>query len=235
MEAHRVAVEVIHSALKTLATSRLWVELLRENVYCASYEGFVQTSLLGAINSQQAKRTLWCDRERRVRVNGKVIAPDLWLVNAEVDAWNLWEEAKAHPVKARLNPMLQVAKGAVEIKVAWTKDWAGGSAVISQRAKEIAKTITKLRVSGSHRWNHLPRFVLAVFGGVSESPGALVSELADAEFTVREKVLSIAKSKAVRLGKTESFRLLPATAIARDEHVGCTAVLFDARWHNEVS
>ena len=235
MEAHRVAVDVIHGALKTLAASRLWVGLLRENVYCASYEGFVQTSLLGAINSRQAKPKLWCDRERRVRINGKIVAPDLWLVNAKVKDWDLWEKARLNPVAARLNPMLQVSKGAVEIKVAWTKDWAGGSAVISQRAKEIAKTITKLRVSGKHRWNQLPRFVLVVFGGVSKSPSALAGELADAEFIVREKVLSIAKSKAVRLGKTESFQLVPATAIARDEHVGCSAVLFDARWHNEVS
>lgn len=127
----------LDTALSALADDSRWRAMLAENVYWASCESFVQTTLLWAFNT--TSKTFVSDRERQLLDARK---PDLSVLErAHHDAW--WEARGATPCDAAT--LRRLARGVVQLKAAWTRGNACGSAVTTQKAKDIRADVDGLQ------------------------------------------------------------------------------------------
>ena len=72
----------------------LWLQLLAENLFWASCEGFIQCSVLGAFNLQNQRYI--ADREREVRWDNDKIKPDLLLFQR--CAYAAWQRSGRAPL-----------------------------------------------------------------------------------------------------------------------------------------
>jgi hypothetical protein len=164
-------------ATNSLCADAMWRSLLAENLLWASCESLFQCSLLGALNCLQA--TIVADREKRlVGAFGKV-QPDLLVFDRrDYQAW--WRSKQNSPEK------LALLKGLVQLKVAWTRGNAIGSAVIAEKARGIAQDAERLaRFCGCH---DACRAYLAVIISGFHPPTEGMAELNDAIGIIRHRV-----------------------------------------------
>lgn len=157
------------SALWTLADDARWRAMLAENIYWASFEPFVQTTLLWAFNTKS--KDFVADRERRLHRNPDW-KPDLSIMDRkDHDAW--WEARSAKPCDDAM--LRRLARGIVQLKVAWTPGNAYGSAVITQKAKDIRTDVEGLR-GAQNKVSRAELFMGVIVSGFHErhdGPGAL--------------------------------------------------------------
>ena len=126
------------NAVNALSWDASWCDTLAENLYWASCEGFIQSSLLGAINWTSDLHV--ADRERSVGNGEDNIQPDLLLMlRGNHDSY--WSERLANgPVS------LNFLRALVQVKLVWTEGSAKGSAVISQKSRQVTGDIDGLRL-----------------------------------------------------------------------------------------
>ncbi len=125
-------------ALQRLPTIPTWSAIVAENIYWASCECFLQSSLLWSINTLAGSKFL-SDREKLVTGTGNSgTKPDLLFFRADCHA--AWRAATRTRKEAR-----QLGVGFVYVKLAWSEGDATGSATIPAKASAIVDDIGKLR------------------------------------------------------------------------------------------
>lgn len=161
------------AAFSCLGNNTSWCAMLAENLYWASCEALVQSALLHTFNA--ASSNFVADRERALVGSMK---PDLVVLDrSDHDAW--WN-AREHRDQLQLRRLVQAV---VQLKVAWTKGNASGSAVVTEKAKRVRDDVEGLlRLQQSFPTWRL--FWAVLIGGFHESGrGGLA--LDDAEAILR--------------------------------------------------
>lgn len=120
----------LRAATTKLEASTEWRQMLAENLFWASCEGFLQSSLLWAVNQQST--SLFADREKKIAGTAPV---DLVLFERAVYADYL---------SARGERLAALCRALVQLKVVWTKGNATGSAVASEKAKSVLYDAVRL-------------------------------------------------------------------------------------------
>lgn len=115
--------------VESLRQDSNWLRILAENLFWASCEGFVQSSILAAYNAQNLP--LVADREKVLKWDGGSITPDL-LVFRRADYAD-WRRS------ANGTGRNSLAHALAQITMVWTRGTAGGSAVVTEKAKKIAR------------------------------------------------------------------------------------------------
>lgn len=128
----------LEEATRWLTRDQVWLQLAAENLKWASCEGFFQSSLLGAFNVRS--QTYIADREKRFALSSdRSICPDLLIL--ERASYVDWWAARRHTKQAVLRPL---CRGAVQMKLVWTKNNASGSATVKSKAKSVVRDATDL-------------------------------------------------------------------------------------------
>ena len=136
-------------ALKRLPTVPSWSAIVAENIYWASFEPFVQSSLLWSINTLDGSALL-SDREREVvcwqtenenkKMRRHSIKPDHSVFRA--DCRSDWSAAYK---KRDLRGLRRLSIGFANAKLAWSEGDASGGSTIPNIADKIETDIGKLR------------------------------------------------------------------------------------------
>jgi hypothetical protein len=117
-----------------LSNDALWPRLLAENLYWASCEGFLQSSVLGAFNGRSTQYV--ADRERELGFAGNQLRPDLVLIRrADHEAY--WTGRDLSGAQRR-ETLAALAQAIVQFKLIWTQGNATGSAQVTEKAKQVA-------------------------------------------------------------------------------------------------
>ena len=129
------AFRVVCAAARALAGDERWCDMLAENLYWASMEAFLQSSLLAAIN--RTDEGFIADRERNVSPR---LRPDLLVFPVRAhDAW--WQLRERAQEDTSLSDVLRLA---VQMKVAWTRGNATGSATLPNKIAATRSDIALL-------------------------------------------------------------------------------------------
>jgi hypothetical protein len=195
-EKSKLLARTIEGALTDLRDSPFWMELFRQNISCASPEGFLQSSLLGAVNRIGGNRNgLWCDRERKTCTeNGGYFKPDLWFVIDSNTDWAEWRQLAGAEKLMR-------TQGLVETKVAWAEGWATGSAVLSSKLMQIEDDLNKF-----HKIDGLPstcpclELVLLVGGCVEDARNKAIAAEENATVRLRKAHASLSEKFSAKEG-----------------------------------
>jgi hypothetical protein len=122
----------LRRSFRALAADKRWRGWLAENIYWASCESFLQTTLLPVFN--QTSERFVTDRERKLDGNWH---PDLAIMSrAHHDEW--WHARNVSKNKAALRGLV---RGVVQLKIAWTERNANGSARLTEKVKGIRKDV----------------------------------------------------------------------------------------------
>lgn len=140
--AKRSAYDALVGAAQTLSENSFWLDLLAENLYWASMEGFLQSSLLGAFNL--GTHGFVADRERALEPNGALKA-DLLVMEQSSDVHEAWWTAREEGGPNAPTRYLGLSQAVVQLKVAWTPGNARGSAVITSKAAAVKSDVVRLR------------------------------------------------------------------------------------------
>lgn len=136
------AYDALVEAARMLSMNTFWLDLFAENLYWASMEGFLQSSLLGAFNL--GTHGFVADRERALASRG-AFKPDLLVMErssgVHEEWWTAREEGGSN-AQARYRRLVQAV---VQLKVAWTPGNARGSAVITSKAAAVKSDVARLQ------------------------------------------------------------------------------------------
>ncbi|MCB9608975.1 MAG: hypothetical protein H6716_20455 [Polyangiaceae bacterium] len=166
-------IDQVTKAAQLLASDKRWREMLVENAYWASYEGFLQSSLLWAFNKVSTDFTV--DRERQLLADGGRVQPDL-VVMRRADEQEWWTGRKRRGT-AGIQPLVQ---GAIMLKVAWDAKHSKSGAAPRAKAQAVLDDEAKLRrIQGE-----MTRIVGVVVGAWSDERSSLGAVLAEAEQVV---------------------------------------------------
>jgi hypothetical protein len=136
------AYEALLMAARTLSDNSFWLDLLAENLYWASMEGFLQSSLLGAFNS--GTHGFVADRERMVALR-RACRPDLLIMRRSSSVHDEWWTARGHGGPKAQAEYLRLAQAMVQLKVAWTPGNARGSSMLTSKAESVKSDVTRLK------------------------------------------------------------------------------------------
>jgi hypothetical protein len=118
-----------------LAADERWCAWLAENIYWASCESFLQTTLLPVFN--QTSGRFVTDRERKLDGNWH---PDIAIMRREDH--DKWWRARDDSDKAALRGLV---RGVVQLKVVWTEGNAYGSAVLAEKLRAVDSDVRGLQ------------------------------------------------------------------------------------------
>ncbi len=163
-------------ACEGLVRSKEWQDQLAANVYWASCEGFLQSTLLWAFNSFPGTHKVdgdryLADRERYLVWGERRIAPDL-VFFGEGDEKRWWDYRDA---RDREN-LRSLAAGLVEVKMAWLPGSATGSATLGSKAVSIQTDVDNLRYLLEHKVGRSAWVVWCVAGFPGKDHGRAVEE-----------------------------------------------------------
>jgi hypothetical protein len=140
--AKRSAYDALVGAAETLSENPFWLDLLAENLYWASMEGFLQSSLLGAFNS--GTHGFVADRERALAPRG-AFKPDMLVMERSSGVHEEWWAAREEGGPNAQARYLRLAQAVVQLKVAWTPGNARGSAMLTSKAAAVKSDVVRLR------------------------------------------------------------------------------------------
>jgi hypothetical protein len=169
--------DLLLEALQRLSGLQSWSSIVAENLYWASCESFLQSSLLWAINASDS--ALIADRERLLTGSGnKGTKPDLLLF--ERSHGQSWLAATDRSERLRLGCAFVYAK------LAWAKGNATGSATIPAKAKALLSDIARLRdvhelALGSGLMDSKTLLIVSGCGSVKGSPDESVRASSECE------------------------------------------------------
>lgn len=230
-EKSKLLARTIEGALTDLRDSPFWTELFRQNISCASPEGFLQSSLLGAVNRIGGNRNgLWCDRERKAGTKRSgYFKPDLWFITDSNTDWVGWRDAIG-------NDKLIQTKGLVEIKMAWADQWATGSAVLASKIGQIEYDLEKFAALNLPSTCPCLELVLLVGGCVEDARNKASAAEENATVRLREAHASLSKTFSAKEGYNciplrwdllEAFAPVQRLKGSEAEYVGAEAFLIE--------
>ncbi len=207
----------LDAALWSLADDSRWRSMLAENVYWASCEAFVQTTLLWAFNSRS--KAFVADRERRLRKE-PTWKPDLAIMSRDDhDAW--WGARRAGRCDSKT--LRRLARGIVELKVAWTPGNATGSAVLTQKAKTVRDDVDGLEAARTEAPNS-EMYMGVIVSGFHKTEGA--KALADSLVIIRDALPKAIRTAATTIPLLDGFESAAWKDILENGKKGYSSLLW---------
>ncbi len=166
-------IEQLTKAAEVLAADLRWRDMLAVNAYWASYEGFLQSSLLWAFNNVSTDFS--ADRERQLLTGGRRVQPDLVVLRRTDES--KWWAARDSRRSGAVQPLVHAA---VMLKVAWDAGHSRSGATPRAKARAVRNDEEKLRQTPGE----MKRIVGVAVGAWAYEANALPTVLAETERVV---------------------------------------------------
>lgn len=192
--------DLLLEALQRLTGLQSWSSIVAENLYWASCESFLQSSLLWAINASNG--ALIADRERLLTGSGNNgTKPDLLLF--ERSYRQSWLDATDRLERLRIGCAFVYAK------LAWAKGNATGSATIPAKASALLSDIAKLRelhelAAASGLTDSKTLLIVSGCGSVKGSPGESERAASECEAELIERIQAGLASRNLGIARLHS-------------------------------